>query len=447
MTIAEVRIPHARLIVALVAVAGCAAILLLARGYTFYFDEWTFILSAPDWNASTYLQAHNGHPAMLSRLIYSALLSTVGLRAYWPYMVVLLALHAASVVFLFELVRRRAGDLIGLAFAAILLVLGAGWENLLWAFQMSFVGSVAFGLAMLLALDAPPSRRRMPLVVALLVGSLMFSGVGLVFGIAAAVTLAAKRDRRKELAWLVPVAIVFAAWFFAYGRSEATPSPSSTTANLVVLPLYILWGLGASAAGLIGEGGLFGPPLLVVAACAVGFAWWRGGIDPRALGVAAGLVAFYAVIGLSRAQLGYQQSGAGRYVYVGAVFWFLVLADTAARLPWRGTWRPAIAACIFLAFFSSGTLLFTFAVAKEVQMERQTADLQALAAERSDRCLNPAGVVDPLVMPSVTEPALYYRAIDRYGDPTAGVPVVDRADFEQAQTNLRARVGPFPDGC
>jgi hypothetical protein len=437
MTAAEVRIPRARLIVALVGLAGCAAILLLARGYTFYFDEWTFILSAPDWNASTYLQSHNGHPAMLPRLIYSALFSTVGLRAYLPYMVVLLALHAASVLFLFELVRRRAGDLIGLGFAAILLVLGAGWENLLWAFQMSFVGSVAFGLAMLLALDAPPSRRRMPLVVAMLAGSLMFSGVGLVFGIAAAVTLAATRDRRKELVWLVPVAIVFAAWFIAYGRTGATPDSSSTASNLVVLPLYTLWGLGASAAGLIGEGGMFGPPLLVLAVGAVAFAWWRRSFEPRALGVAAGLVAFYLVIGLSRAELGYQQSGAGRYVYVGGVFWLLLLADAAARLPWRGTWRPATAACIFLAFFSSATLLFTFAVAKEVQMERELADLQALAAERGDPCLNPTGSVDPLVMPSVTEPALYYRAVDRYGDPAASTQVVDKSSFEQARANLQ----------
>jgi hypothetical protein len=437
MTAAKVRVPHARWIVALAALVGCAAILLLARGYTFYFDEWTFILGAPDWNASTYLQPHNGHPAMLPRLIYAAMLSTVGLRAYWPYMVVLLALHAASVVFLFELVRRRAGDVIGLAFAAILIVLGAGWENLLWAFQMSFVGSVAFGLAMLLALDAPPSRRRMPLVAALLAGSLMFSGVGLVFGVAAAVTLAATRDRRKELAWLVPVAIAFTAWFIAFGRSGAPPSPLSGAANLVVLPQYILWGLGAGAAGLIGEGGLFGPPLLVLAAGAVGFAWWRGSVDPRALGVAAGLVAFYLVIGLSRSQLGYQQSGAGRYVYVGAVFWLVLLADAAARLPWRGTWRPAIVACVFLACFSSGTLLFTFAVAKEVQMERQQADLQALAAERDDRCLNPTGAVDPLVMPSVTEPALYYRAVDRYGDPATGMQVVDKSSFEQARANLQ----------
>ena len=111
------------------AVVAAAGIMWLARAYTFYFDEWDFIQSAPDWSWVSYLQPHNEHPSMVFKLIYSALLNTVGLRAYWPYMLVLLALHGTSAVLLFELVRRRAGDLLGLACAAMLLVLGAGFES------------------------------------------------------------------------------------------------------------------------------------------------------------------------------------------------------------------------------------------------------------------------------------------------------------------------------
>jgi hypothetical protein len=276
----------------------------------------------------------------------------------------------------------------------------------------------------------------MPLVISLLTGSLMFSGIGLFFAVAAAMRLAATGDRRKDLAWLVPVAILFGAWFLAYGRFVTQPNPPPSPGNILVLPQYTLWGLGASAAGLIGEGGLFGPPVLVLAAGAVGFAWWKGGLDPLAFGVAAALVTFYAVTGLSRAQLGYQQSGASRYVYEGAVFWLILLADAARRLPWRGTWRPAIVACLFLACFSSSALLFTFVAAKTVQMQRQVADLQALAAVRGNPCLSPNGTVDLLVMPPETSPAIYYRAIDRYGDPADSLPIVDQADFDRARANL-----------
>jgi hypothetical protein len=436
MTIASVRIPRATLIVVSAAVVVGAAILVLTHGYSFYFDEWTFILTAPDWNWITYLQPHNEHPVMIPRLIYATLLSTVGLRSYVPYMAVLLALHAINAVLIFELVRRRAGDLVAIACAALLLVLGAGWENLLWAFQVGFVGSVACGLGMLLALDGSSSRRRMPAASLLLTGSLAFSGIGLAFAAAAAVQLALTPARRRDLLWLAPVAALFGTWYLVFGHGGTPPNPPPTAANIALLPVYTGWGLGQSAAGLIGEGGSWGPPALVAGFLLVGVTWWRHRTDAFALGVLAGLVALYVITGIGRAQLGYQQAGAGRYVYEGAVFWLILLADTARDLPWRGTWRPALAACLFLACFSSAVLLFSFAAAKGVQMQREVADLQALAAERSDPCLNQGASVDAFVMPQVDKPAVYYRATDRYGDPAAGLPITDRGDFDRARSNL-----------
>ncbi|MHB8588187.1 MAG: hypothetical protein ACYDA0_04940 [Candidatus Dormibacteraceae bacterium] len=436
MTISSVRIPHATLIVGAAAVVIATSILWLSRAYTFYFDEWTFILAAPDWTWTTYLQAHNEHPVMLLRLIYAALLSTVGLRSYLPYMAVLLALHAASALQLFELVRRRAGDLIALACAALFLVLGAAWENLLWAFQIGFVGSVACGLGMLLALAGPSTRRRLVAAVLLLAGSLMFSGIGACFVVAAAVQLALTPARRRELLWFAPVIAIFGAWYLAFGHSGTLPNPPPTAANIGLMPLYAAWGLGQSVVGLIGEGGTWGPPALVAAALVIGASWWRRRPDPFALGVLAALLALYVITGVGRAQLGYQQAGASRYVYEGAVFWLILLADAARDLPWRGTWRPVLAACLFLACFNSGVLLLAYSTAKTAQMQRETADLQALAAERSDPCLNPGALVDALVMPQVDRPAAYYRATDRYGDPVAGLPITDRGDFDRARSNL-----------
>lgn len=439
MTASQVRIPHARLIAGAAALIVAVVILWLSRTYTFYFDEWTYILAAPDWTWISYLEPHNVHPAMLHRLLYSILLATVGLRSYVPYMAVLLALHAASVVLLFEIVRRRAGDLIGIAAAALLLVLGAGWEDILWAFQTMFVASVACGLGALLALQGETSAPRMLLATLLLTVSLMFSAVGLFFLMAVAIQLVAERERRRDLVWLMPTAFAFAAWYLAFGHSgsEHDTGPPPSAANLLVMPLYLLWGLGSAAAGLIGEGGWFAPAMLVLAGIAVGWTWRRRGVDPFTLGVAVALVSFYLVTGIARAQFGYQQSGSARYVYVGAVFWLLLLADAARGLPWRGTWRLVLVACVFLACFNSSVLLFAYTVAKTAQMQRQVADIQALDHMRHDPCLNPQGWADPLVMPAVRSPALYYRAIDRYGDPVAGLPVTDRADFDTAENNLR----------
>jgi hypothetical protein len=436
MKISSVRLPHARLIVIGLAVIASTAILWLSRGYTFYFDEWDFIQSAPDWDWASYLQPHNEHPSMLFRLIYATLLSTVGMHSYVPYMAVLLVLHSITALLLFELVRRRAGDLVGVAFAACLMVLGAGWENLLWAFQIGFVGSVACGLGMLLALLEPSRPRRLPAGAALLTASLMFSGIGLFFGVAAATMLALTPDRRRELLWFAPVAIALAAWYLAFGHSGTPAVPPARASNLFVLPAYFAWGLAGSVGGIIGVTGGAAILVLILAAVSIGFAWWRHRPDPLALGVVAALITFYLVTGLARAQLGYEQSGAGRYAYIGAVFWLILLADAARLLQWRGTWRPALAACLFLACFNSSVLLVEWATAKAQLMQREIADLQALAVERADPCLNPAGFADRLVMPQVDKPPVYYRAADRYGDPTAGLSITDRADFDRARRNL-----------
>ena len=425
--------PRALAMVVAAALIACAVILWLTRTYTFYFDEWTFISTAPDWTLATYFRPHNEHPAILFRLAYSALLDTVGLRSYLPYMTALVVAHAANVVLLFELVRRRSGDLVALAAALLLLVLGAGWEDLLWAFQMAWLASVALGLGALLAMQNP---RRMALATGLLAASLAFSGIGLAFAVAGTVQLLLTTARRRDVLWLVPVGIGLAAWYVAFGRFGNHPNPQPTAGNLLLDPLYTLWGMSQSVAGLIGEGGWVGAAVLAAAVAALAWHWWRHGADSFEIGAAAGLVAFYLVTGLTRAQLGVQQSGASRYTYIGAVLWLILLAGPARNLPWRGTWRPALTACLFLACFNSAVLLFEFSVAKTAQMERAVADLQALAAERGDPCLDPDGHSDLLVMPQVTA-RLYYRAVDRYGDPVAGIPVHDQSDFEAARANLR----------
>ena len=439
MTAATARIPAGRAIVAGIALVVCGVILVLTRGYNFYFDEWDFILAAPDWSFVSYLQPHNEHPVMITRLVYAVLLETAGLRTYLPYMAVLLAIHAANVTLLFELVRRRAGDAVGVGAALLLLFLGAGWENVLWAFQISFDGSVAFGLAALLVVQRT-GRWSAAASIALATASIMCSGIGLFFAASIGVYLLVDPRRRRDVLWFIPLAVALIAWYAAFGRQGAVTNPAPGVHNLVAAPLYALWGMGAAAAGLIGEGGWWGPPALVAAAATVAWTWWRRRPDGLALAAAAGLVSFYLVTGLSRAQFGYEQSGAGRYVYEGAVFWLILLGDAARRLPWRGTWRPALIACLFLACFNSGALLYEYGVAKAVQMQREGADLQALDAARSDPCLGPAAVADQLVMPQVSNPALYYRAEDAYGDPAPPLPVADHTDYIRALANL-ARSG------
>lgn len=431
MTAADVRVPHARPIVTATGVVAALALLWLTRTYSYYFDEWTFITTAPDWTFTTLFVPHNEQPSMLFRALYWLLLNTFGLRTYLPYMTVTIALHVVNVVLLFELVRRRCGDLIGLCTALLLLFLGAGWEDLLWAFQMAWLASVALGLAALLV-GQPPARIVAPAL--LIAASLAFSAVGAPFAIALTVQLLWDRSRRRQAWWLAGVAAAFALWFLAFGHQiVAAHHPSPT--NALVDPLYAFWGLAQSLAGLAGESGWAGAALLAAAVVVLAWRWSRHGVDGFVVGSAAGLAGFYLLTGLARAQMGWQQSGASRYTYVGAVMWLLLLSDAARGLPWRGTWRPALAALVFLACFNDAVVLFEFAVAKTAQMAREQSDLHALNAERTDPCLNPDGAVDALVMPFVTPP-LYYRAVDRYGNP-ATLPISDHDAYATALQHLR----------
>jgi len=314
MTAAGVRVPHARWIVLAAGVVLFAVLLWFTRTFTYYFDEWTFIATSPDWTFWSYFEPHNEHPTMLLKLTYTVLLNTVGLRSYVPYMAVLLIAHLANVMLLFELVRRRSGELIATAAALIFLLLGAGWEDLLWAFQIGWLVSMAFGLGAMIAVDS----RRPALAAALLTVSLTFAGTGLVFVVAAVVQLLLTPGRRRELRWFAAPGVALVAWYVAFGRFGEHPNPQPTAANLLIDPLYTVWGLSQGIAGIIGTSGWIGYVLLAAAMAVLAWRWRVRGLDPFAIGIGAGLVSFFLVAGATRAQLGWQQSGASRYVYVAA---------------------------------------------------------------------------------------------------------------------------------
>ena len=64
----------------------------------FFADEWEFIArrSRPAGLGDTirmYLRPHNEHWSTLPLLVYRGIFGVVGLKAYWPYLIVHLAAH------------------------------------------------------------------------------------------------------------------------------------------------------------------------------------------------------------------------------------------------------------------------------------------------------------------------------------------------------------------
>ena len=141
------------------AVIGSAALLLFwGSKLTFLLDEWEFLLYRPGFTAHSILSPHGEHISIAPILIYKALQETAGMSSSLPYLAVSVALFLVASILLFVYLRRRVDPWLALLATGIVLFLGPAYEDLLWGFQMGFMGSLACGLGALLLLERGDRR-------------------------------------------------------------------------------------------------------------------------------------------------------------------------------------------------------------------------------------------------------------------------------------------------
>src|SRR5262249_39373515 len=153
-------------------------------------------------------------------LVYRALWWLVGLRHYWPYQLCVVALHLAAAVLL-RAVMRRAGvhPWIATAAASLFAVFGAGRQDIVFAFQMTFTGALTFGLAHILLADHDgPFDRRDLIGIGFGLLALMCSGVGVTMAVAVGIATFVRRGWRMALVHTAPLAAVFLLWSATFGR-------------------------------------------------------------------------------------------------------------------------------------------------------------------------------------------------------------------------------------
>jgi hypothetical protein len=338
---------RARVALALICAASALTLVLLGTRLTFFGDDWAFLLDRPGWSADSLLRDHNGHLSVLPVLIYKLFVALFGFDSQLPFRLLLSATVVALGLVVYALVSERAGRVAGLVATALLLFLGPAWEDLLWSFQIGFVGSLAAGLGALLALERDTPRRNAA-ACGLLVLSLLLSDVALALIVAAAVAVALRRRPAQVWIPLVPAAL-FALWFVAYGRVASGVSSST----LLDVPGYMMDAAGSGIASLTGfapDGG-FGATaawergLLVVALLGLA-AWFLRGGRPRAsvLVFLAGVLSFWFLAGANFTPE--RGPSSSRYQLVNAAFLLVIAADLfgSARLG-----RPAVLALLAVA--------------------------------------------------------------------------------------------------
>ncbi len=447
--------------VAFVIAAAVAAsvILFVGRQLTFRTDEWKFI-AFDSGSVAAYLEPHNEHWSTVPHLLYGAVLALVGLRSYLPYLGVLVAIHLVAVAGVYVLVRRRQTAWFALAVTLPLLLLGSGAENLLWAFQMGFVSSVAAGVWAFAMLEDRRSWAG-PAAATVLVVSLAASAMGVFFLAASIVRGIIDPATRHRTVWLaIPVA-AFVLWFLAYGRTGVGTRPVAGVADTAAFALRgTIWSV-TRAFGL--DGGGLAPAVgsvLGVALLAVGFGllgWLvivRRTMPALAVGAAVGLVGMYILIAYARAGLPGDFAGRSRYVYVAAPLLAVFLSDLLAGLFGRG--RPPATALALLspllvvAIVANLLDLGTLGRILRTQAERTRAELTVIQSHPDATWMDEASL-------SVGMPRLgtLRGLLAKYGSPTrdawlaSAAPSPDRQTLDQAYARLAGSgftVGPIGPG-
>ncbi len=428
---------------ALGAILGAAAVVLLYAGrhLTFFYDEWDFILGRRGGGLHTYLDPHNGHLSLIPVLVYKVLFKLVGLRHYTAYRAVSIAVQLICAYLLYVLGRRRIGPWLALAPVTLLLFMGTAFQDQLWPFQIGYLGSLAAGLGALALLEdrarhwadaragvtpTPPARDGW--IAALLACSLASSGVGVCFVLATAVTLIAQREPWRRL-W-VPVlpAVLYVLWSIGWSAGD------TTTANAILgAPQYVANAVAGVAAGMAGlDAGAWGPPLAVGLFGAVVLTWrfHRGGlVTPMLLAALVGGFSFWVLTALTRA--GSDEPAASRYLYVGAVFVWLVLLEVSAGLRLRPGWLGLGAVMVVAALVSNLQALRAGEVGLRVDDTVVRATLAAADVARP--VVSPAFVPSPADAPQITAGAYFAAAHD------LGSPAFTLGELERQLESVRAQ--------
>jgi hypothetical protein len=332
---------------------------------------------------------------------------------------------------------RRAGTPPWLAtgFAGTLILFGAAAENVLWAFQVGFMGAIAVGLVVLLLIDRTALRPGgTAAVIGLSIVTLTFSGTALPV-IAAALALSViRRGWLRSVALLAPAGIVYLVWYLLFSAASSSPLAPHGMQLLTQLPVFFAAMFGAGYGQFVGL-----LPLGVVIALALAF-WvvrrhrrW-GGVEAPAYALLLGSAVFAALTAATRSGGELTAAGAQRYVYVIVVLAMpsMALALGAIARRGRGMWIAVIGVVVVVGAVNAGLLAVRAGeqARLEQRIERQVSAALDLLADHPD--LQGDRMPVPDVAPDLTVADLRAGAAEGVFSP---VPYTD-VDREAARAAL-----------
>jgi hypothetical protein len=320
----------------LVEIVGFCVYIVAARKIWFYRDDWDF-LAGRSLSVHDLLRQHGGHLVALPLVVFRLMYYVIGLRSYLPYQLLPIALHLTAAALL-RVIMRRAGvnPWIATVAASLFVFFGAGSQDVIWAFQITFSGPLVFGLAQLLLADHDgPVDRRDWIALALGFAGLLSSGVAIAMIGVVGLAMLVKRGWRVALLQTVPLGIVYVAWYLRYAGAAARVTDVSALFD------WLRTGV-AAAFDALGQVPFVGWALAVMLAVGLVLTWRQYGNEERrrrgavVAAMLVGAFAFLLISGINRAAFGTQFAASSRYLHIVAALLLPSLAVAADAIARRG---------------------------------------------------------------------------------------------------------------
>jgi hypothetical protein len=393
---------------------------------TFFQDTFAFLLDRQPWTLHAVVFPHNEHFVAIPVLVTKVLLAIFGMSSNVPEQIVMGITVLAAGVLLFVWLRRRLDPWLALFGAVLFLFLGSAWPTILWPFENEFTFPVVFGLAGLLFLERDDSKGD-GWAAAMFVLAVISGSLGVCFIAAAFVDLILKRDERgwrRAYVFGTPL-LVYLAWYVGWGH---TAEHHITLHNVLHSPQYVLEGFASSLDSLAGLSTItanvsgqndWGRPLVIGAIGLLAFAQWRRPGFTRTFWVVSALAVSYWLLAAFDFVPG-REASAARYVYAGALFVLMMIAELLRPWPFgrKALWvGAAVVVCAIgpnMAQMKEGSAwekeqsVFTRSDLGALEIARDTVPPTFLLASVED-----TGTASL----SLVEAGLWFEAVDKWGSP------------------------------
>ena len=324
--------------------ASVIVLYIVGRNQWFIRDDWAFTFTREKVHQVLGLDdmlfmAQDGHWMTVPILIWRLIHAVFGTGSYWPYLISAMACHLGTVVMV-RVLSLRAGVTPWTAtiLAGMLAVFGSGWENIVFAVQLTYNLSLLAFLVHLALIDhdGPPNRRDAVGVVAGLV-AVASSGFGPFFILGTLVFTVMRRRWKAAAIATVPTIVASAWWWVFWGRD---PAGDANRGPVSQLPAFVNRGIEAVFHGLTSTASLVGIALVATVAVLL----WRQR-NPAAhdliFSLALTAAAIYVGLAIQRGGFGVDSAATSRYVYMGAALVipaFGVAVDQLARIASPAVW-------------------------------------------------------------------------------------------------------------